>query len=245
MDYLYKKFAKYYDLIYSGKDYNKETKFLEFLIKKYKINGKSILEVGCGTGNHTILLKKQGFNIIGIDLNKEMLTIAKRKIKSANFIEGDMKKFKLKKRFDIIICLFSTMHYNLNYADLEKTIRNFHRHLKPNGLLIFDMGFNKERIIKRGVADIVNKFDNKVNIVRFSRSSIKGNILILHMAYILFKNNKFYFGQEQHKVGIFETLRVKKLTEEIGFSVSLYENYKNRYWNKRSKKYVVFACVKE
>lgn len=98
MEYLYKKFAEYYDLCYSGKDYAKETNFLQNLIKKYKINGKKILDVGCGTGNHALLLKKKGFDVTGIDLNKEMLKVAKKKSKSIKFLQGDMRNFDLKKR---------------------------------------------------------------------------------------------------------------------------------------------------
>lgn len=91
MEYLYKKFAKYYDLCYSEKDYSKETGFLKFLIKKYKISGKKILEVGCGTGGHAIHLCREGFDVVGIDLNKEMLDVAKKKTKSIGFLQGDMR----------------------------------------------------------------------------------------------------------------------------------------------------------
>lgn len=244
MEFLYKKFAKYYDLIYSVKDYTKETKFLISLIRKYRLKGKKVLEVGCGTGGHAIFLKKKGFDIVGVDLNKEMLTVARKKSKSIKFYQGDMRKFNLKNKFDIVLCLFSTMHYNQNYQELEKTLKNFHQHMKNNSLLIFDMGFNEERW-RRGHKHTVTNSTKDIDVTRFSISRRVGNKGILDMAYILYKSNKFYFGKEKHTLGIFETLKVKKLVQKIGFKVDLFEGYSSKKWTKKSKKYVVFACVKK
>lgn len=245
MDYLYKKFAKYYDLCYSEKDYGRETRFLEALIKKHKIKGKKILEVGCGTGNHAIHLVKKGFDITGVDLNKEMLAVARKKSRSIKFVQGDMRSFSLKGEFDIILCLFSTIHYNTNVSDLKKTLKNFYKHLKKGGLLIFDMGFNKEKFDARHPSHTGSWSLGGVELVRFMKSRRVKNHALLDGAYILFKDNKFYFGEETHKLGIFKTLDVKSFAQRVGFSVKVYSDYKLMPWRYSSKKYVVFSCVKE
>ncbi|MFX1344099.1 MAG: methyltransferase domain-containing protein, partial [Promethearchaeota archaeon] len=73
---MYKELAKYYDLIYSWKDYRKETNKIEKLIKKYKkSDGNKLLDVACGTGKHVEYLK-ENFSCTGIDLNVEMINIA-------------------------------------------------------------------------------------------------------------------------------------------------------------------------
>lgn len=244
MKYLYKKFAEYYDLIYSKKNYSKETNFIENLIKKYKIKGKKILDLGCGTGSHAIHLNEKGFDVFGIDISKEILKVAKNKSKKATFLKGDMKNFRLKKEFDIVLCLFSTIHYNQSFKELKKTLKNIYSHLKKGGLLIFDMGFNEERW-KEGYSHIESWSNKKIELVRFSKSIRQKNFGILNMAYILFKNNKFYFGKEKHKLKIFKTLEVKKLTEKLGFKTYLYEDYTSKHWKKNSKKYVVFVCIKK
>lgn len=61
------------------------------------------------------------------------------------------------------------MHYNQNPKELEQTLKNFYRHLKKGGLLIFDMGFNEERW-KEGFVNVGNWSNKKVDLVRFSRS---------------------------------------------------------------------------
>ena len=78
---LYKKLAKYYDLVYSWKDYKKEANKIRKLIKKYKKSeGKGLLDVACGTGGHLKFLKSN-FSCTGIDINDEMLKIAKKKVR--------------------------------------------------------------------------------------------------------------------------------------------------------------------
>ena len=55
---LYKNLAKYYDCVYSMKDYKKEADALKRIIARYKkIKGKNLLEVACGTGNYLQYLK--------------------------------------------------------------------------------------------------------------------------------------------------------------------------------------------
>ena len=80
-DQTFQKFySKYYDLVYEKKNYKFECKRIEGFLK-YKENVKHILEIGCGTCSHSILLSKKGYDIIGIDNSKEMIKVAKEKIK--------------------------------------------------------------------------------------------------------------------------------------------------------------------
>jgi len=249
MKCLYKKYAKYYDLIYAKKNYAKETKFLEQLIKKHKITGKDILEVGCGTGSHAMFLKKKGFKVTGIDLGKEMIAVAKKKDPSGDWRVGNMQRFRLSEQYDIVICLFSVMHYNLGYPALKKTLANFHTHLKRGGLLIFDMGFNEERFDPKGRVFIdVRKgkeFGLNADLVRYNRSRKQGSKCLIDMGYMIYKNNKFEFASEQHQLYIFETIKVKKLAEQLGFQVDIYHKYLMEKWKKTSKGYAVFAALKK
>ena len=90
---MYKQLAKYYDKIYSGKDYKSESEKIHSLIMKFKkTNGKELLDVACGTGNHIKYLKKY-YNITGIDLFKEMLKLAKNKFTGGKILSGRYEDF--------------------------------------------------------------------------------------------------------------------------------------------------------
>jgi len=244
MNVLYKKLAEYYDLVYAKKGYRHETNFIIKLIKKFKIRGKNVLDVGCGTGDYTVLLKKRGFSVIGLDLNKEMLNVARKKVKNVKFIQGNMKTFKIKQKFDIIVCLFSTMNYNRTFNELKMTIKNFYNHLNKEGLLIFDMGFNKERFLN----NYFNTESGKTKNVYLMRTGVTfrtspENVKFI-LGYILIKNRKIYLFKDEHKLGSFSTLKIKKLMNQIGFKTYIYDSFKNKSWNKKSKKRVVFVGVK-
>jgi ubiquinone/menaquinone biosynthesis C-methylase UbiE len=75
---LYKELAKYYDLIYSFKDYKKEAVRIKALVSKYKKSeGKELLDVACGTGHHLNHLKDE-FSCTGVDISREILEIARK-----------------------------------------------------------------------------------------------------------------------------------------------------------------------
>jgi SAM-dependent methyltransferase len=76
-----------------------EVKFLE----GYLTNEDRILDVGCGTGRHIIELCRKGYQVVGIDLSKDMLTIAKSDLSKEGFspgiIQADATRLPLVKRF--------------------------------------------------------------------------------------------------------------------------------------------------
>jgi len=139
MKNIYQKIAKDYDSIYYWKNYENDILIVESFFIKYGTKVRYILDVACGTGNHDLLLAKKGYKITGIDLNIEMLSIARNKVRNGFFQSCDMKNFELNQRFDAVICLFSSINYNLDLMELKRTLGNFYSHLKPNGICIFDI----------------------------------------------------------------------------------------------------------
>ena len=135
-------FAKYFDKIYHDKNYESECRFIIKILNHYQ-NSKSkiILDLGCGTGNHSLILARKNFGVVGIDKSKIAIKIAKKKTMqsdhSVKFFVGNMTNFFFKKKFDVCLSMFSSMCY-LNNTDFSKTINNVKRHLNSKGILIFD-----------------------------------------------------------------------------------------------------------
>ncbi len=139
----YKEFIKYYDAILSNKEYSHEVNYILKLWKKYG-NGKIkyILDLGCGTGNHTLKFAEKGLNILGLDINNDMINIAKKKIAPFNsniaFKKGDITKFKHPNRFNIIFSFFFVINYIDDIYYMEKFFSGIYRNLKKNGIFTFD-----------------------------------------------------------------------------------------------------------
>ncbi len=72
----YSAFAEVYDIFMSDVPYEEWSEYLVGLLKKYGVKDGLVLELGCGTGNITTLLAKQGYDMIAIDNSEEMLGIA-------------------------------------------------------------------------------------------------------------------------------------------------------------------------
>mgnify|MGYP001300173843 FL=1 len=103
---------------------------------------KRIIDIGCGTGRHSIELSKRGYNITGIDLSDSQLERAKEKANKLNlkidFVKQDARNISFKNEFDIAIMLcegsFPLMETDeMNY----EILRNITKALKNKGKLIF------------------------------------------------------------------------------------------------------------
>ncbi len=98
-----------------------------------------VLEVGIGSGrNATGLLKKTKLHIVGIDISKEMLKLAKAKMtgfkRSLSLVLGDIEHLPFSPHiFDALVCM-STMHY---FPSTEEILNGFHRTLKNNGIVVY------------------------------------------------------------------------------------------------------------
>lgn len=200
----YKELAKYYDASYHWKDYKKESESVHLLIKKYKkSNGKDLLEVACGTGNHIQYLKKN-YNITGIDLNKQMLDIAKKKFKGIEFIKEDMRSFNLKKKFDVIVCLFSSIAYMMNKTELKKTIKNFSKHLADGGVMIIEPFIRPETFEPNHINSFYMKHsDSKFFSVCVSKR--RKNIAVLDEHILIADKKGVKYIKDHHELTMFKT----------------------------------------
>ena len=154
---MYGEFAKHYDRIYSYKDTSREVRFILAAMNRHGIVGKDVLDVACGTGRHAEILAKRGFAVVGIDKNEGMLRVARRRAASVTFLRGDMKSFRISRRFDVILCMFTSVNYNTRKAELTKTLRNFGRHLADGGIIVFDTPIRKRKVVEQSTGDLLDK----------------------------------------------------------------------------------------
>jgi len=96
-----------------------------------------ILDVGCGTGNYTGLLKRRfpESRIKAIDISKEMVGVSKLKLKSKGieFITADAEKINFKEGFDLISSN-ATFQW---FSNLAMVLKNYAKFLKNDGFILF------------------------------------------------------------------------------------------------------------
>ena len=210
---LHNQLAKYYDRIYSFRDYLDEAVRIQNLIIKYlETGGNTLLDVACGTGLHLKHLKDD-FSCTGVDASKAMLKIARKNAKGVTFKEANMKTLKLGKQFDVITCLLSSIGYVKTNANLEKTIENFSKHLKKGGLALIEPSHANSFYVK-GEPRITTYDGKDAKIARINVSKIKQATASLSMNIIIAERGKDakYFV-DRHQLGLFgvnNTLRFMK-----------------------------------
>lgn len=221
---LYKELAEYYDLIYSSKRYKKEADKLFKLISKYKkTKGNELLEVACGTGHHLKCFEAR-FSCTGIDISEKMLSIAKKRVPKARLHIGNMINFKLKEKFDVITCLFSSIGYVKNYQNLRKTIKNFSKHLKDGGVLLIEPWFTK-KTFRPGMPYIEVYRSKKLKIARASVSRLEGNLSIVDMHHLIAEKDKgVRHYVDRHELALFEIKPTLKIMCEAGLKPVFLKN---------------------
>jgi SAM-dependent methyltransferase len=132
-------YAQSYDDFNRGKDYVSEVDFLEKIFENFNKKPVKILDLGCGTGLHDIVLKQRGYKVTGLDLSKQMIDLAANRGDGMRFVVGDMSDFNLDEKFDVIICMFSSLGYVVEDEKLKSFFKCCREHLNPGGLLIFDV----------------------------------------------------------------------------------------------------------
>ena len=129
------------------------------------LEGKNVLDAGCGNGRDCKYINQKGFKVKGIDLSKEMLVIAKKMVPKVDFEVMDITNITYSDNsYDGIISNCSFFH--IPVEELPKTLNSFSKILKPNGklLLILQEGLGEAMIeepFRKGVYIYINYFSVK------------------------------------------------------------------------------------
>jgi len=100
--------------------------------------GERILDLGCGTGRHSLELVRQGFSVVGVEISAELVGIANREAEAqgleATFIEGDLRELEFENEFDIVLNLNDgAVGYFESDEENHRTFEVISRALKPSG----------------------------------------------------------------------------------------------------------------
>jgi ubiquinone/menaquinone biosynthesis C-methylase UbiE len=212
--------AEFYDLIYTHiKNYETEAKKIAALIEKYQPKAQKILDVACGTGEHArILSKEHGFKVDGIDIDNQFIQIAKKKIPGGDFMQADMMDFDLGKKYDVAICLFSSIGYVKSLDNVKKTLVCLRRHLSNKGLLLIEPWITPDAW-EPGKVIMHTVEDRTMKICRMSHSSVNGKVSELLFEYLIGESEGIHRKTEVHKLGLFTVEEMKSCLREAGFKV--------------------------
>ena len=183
---LFSKSAPFYDLQYAGKDYSGEVAFIRERLRDLMPTARSLLDLGCGTGNHSAHFLSAGMDVVGVDGSAEMIREARRKFpeKSGSFIQSRIANLRLDKRFDLITSLFHVLSYQTTDAEVNDFFRTISELLRPEGVAIVDF-WHAPALAAQGLFETNRVFDHgQSRVLRRARPlSRSGSVAVVEISY--------------------------------------------------------------
>jgi SAM-dependent methyltransferase len=135
-------YAAYYDYRATGLEGD-----VPFYVEEAQRAGSPVLELGCGTGRILIPVAQAGVEVVGLDLSRPMLTIARKKIaaleaetqRRIEVVEGDMRRFSLGRRFKLAMIPYRAFLHLLTPEDERQALACIREHLTEDGRLVFNI----------------------------------------------------------------------------------------------------------
>ena len=139
---MYDDFSKIYDRFHKI-DYGAFVEFYKAIFRRAGVNPETVLDLGCGSGAVTLLLAKEGFDVIGVDISPDMLAIARSKAEEEGldilFLNMDMCAFEIPEPVDCVVSALDCVNYLENSDELRAAFECVYGSLKPGGMFIFDI----------------------------------------------------------------------------------------------------------
>ena len=133
-------------LVYDADIYDGMNTFahdIPFYLEECRRARGAALEFCCGSGRLTLPLLKAGIDVTGVDFTPAMLAAAKRKAAEQGlpnvFLQGDMLKVRLKKKFKLVFIPFNSIQNIYTLEEIEKVFETVRAHMGPGGRFVFDI----------------------------------------------------------------------------------------------------------
>jgi len=214
---MFTKSARFYDSLYAFKDYAEASRKLHKIIDARHPSAATLLDVGCGTGKHIEQLRDH-YQAEGLDVNPELLEIARARLPEIPLHVGDMTNFALGRRFDVVACLFSSIAYVRTFGNLRRTLQCFVRHLKPGGLVIVEPWFTPETYRTGTItANLVNEPDLKIAWMYASDRHDRMSVIDIH--YMVGTPEGIEQFVERHEFGLFTRNEYERAFTDVELEV--------------------------
>jgi len=222
-------YAGAYDQLYRDKNYVEESELIGRLLRTYGEGSiRSLLDLGCGTGNHALPLAERGYAVAGVDHSQEMLQAARKKAArqqidgNVTFYDGDIRNFQVDRLFDASLMMFAVLGYQLENADVLAALRTARKHLRLGGLFIFDVWYGPA-VLRQGPGDRVKSIPTGGGqILRLASGQLDTQHHLCKIRYHLWKlegNRLTGETEETHLMRYFFPLELHLFIECCGLSL--------------------------
>ncbi len=202
MNGAYEILAPFYDRFNGEVDYDRWADFVEKTFRAHNINpGGLILDLACGTGKMTVRLLKRGYDVIGVDLSPDMLSVAGENCAEAGYhpllICQDMCALDLYGTVEGAICCLDSINYLTGSGELQNLMGRMKNFVAPGGIFLFDV--NTARKFEEVYATNCYTYDTPEVYCVWQNDYRKASRLCDFDLVFFLKEGKHYRREEEHQ----------------------------------------------
>lgn len=220
-------YANQYDELSRDKNYRAECELVERIFRQHgDAQIHRVIDFGCGTGSHSILLAQRGYSVTGVDLSESMLNLARQKSARAGvditWMHGDARQARAGEDFDAALFMFAVFGYMLSNIDMMSALANARRQVRRGGLLIFDVWYgpavlsirpsDRVKILTIPGGQVIRTVNSQLDV---RHHTCKVNYHLWRLA----GNHVESESEESHLVRYFFPLELELLLSQSGFSL--------------------------
>lgn len=217
---MFDKSARLYDAIYTRRyDLPAKAAWVLDILREHGRPGGRLLDAACGTGAFVPYLQEH-YEVVGVDLDSGMLAIARARCPDVSFHQADFTDFNLGERFDVVLCLGSSIGYTRTVKRLRRTLATFARHTHPGGLVVVEPWLPPEAWTPGHISALfVDEPDLKIARLGVSGPAEQG-VSIMDWHYLVATPAGIETFVEHHELGLFTVEEHLAAFRDAGLSVT-------------------------
>ncbi|HEX6158801.1 MAG TPA: class I SAM-dependent methyltransferase [Thermoanaerobaculia bacterium] len=226
---VFAEYSAYYDALYRDKDYAAEAAYVLDLLRRHDPSVSSLVDLGCGSGKHSLELARQGLRVTGVDRSAEMLREAARLVEPLDaasrprFFESDIVTFRAPEPVDAAVALFHVVSYLTAGQQLETFLANVARSLAPGGLFLFDFWYGPAVLAQKPSVRVKRVAFEGHEVVRIAEPELHDDRNVVDVHYTLFiesaKGGTIRKLSESHSMRYFFLPEIEEWLGRGGFRI--------------------------
>ncbi len=243
----YEVLAEFYDDLNRDADYDALFSAVKKHLQTHDVNSGIVADLGCGTGELTLRLAKEGYDMIAVDLSCEMLNVARDKAYENNistilFLQQNLTQLDLYGTVRAAVCTFDTLNHIGPYNEFCKAIEKAALFLEPECPFIFDVNtaYKHEQVLAN------NAFEEKQDNISYHwQNTIETQQKRTQISIVLSENKK-EVGEENFYEYYYSLQEIKDACENANLQVkTIIDGETFGEINEKTRRYFVVAISKQ
>ena len=216
----YHNLAASYDRLTNDVDYEGTVEFYEQILAREGLKPRTVVDLACGTGSVSAILARKGYEVTGVDLSEDMLTVAWDKASAMEnppmFICQPLQALHLPRGVDLAVCALDSLDYITEPEHCREAIRRVYKALNPGGIFIFDV--NTPEKLRAMDGQVLLDEDDDVYCVWRGEFDRETNVCSYGMDLFQRQGDVWHRSFEEHKEYAYSREQLTAYLRDAGFT---------------------------